>query len=191
MLAGVNSGPPGPSPADLAEAGLGLDYGQVALVEAREDWLAVAVALIRSVSEALAGQSITIEHVGSTAVPGLLSKPILDLAIGVPRDPEPGMFTEELAGIGWEYGGDAGESGGLVFVLETRPRHRVAHIHIVRRGGLQWRNYLSFRELLRNDAAARATYAAAKRSLLASFESDRRSYQAGKETTVAALLTGL
>ena len=191
MLSGVNPAPPTPSPADLAEAGLGLDYGRVALVEAPEDWLVLAAALIRSVSAALKGQSVNIEHVGSTAVPSLLSKPILDLAIGVPCDPQPGIFTEELASIGWEYRGDAGEGGGLVFVLETRPRHRVAHIHIVRQDGLQWRNYVAFRELLRSDAAARATYASAKQSLLASFASDRKSYQAGKETTVAALLTGL
>lgn len=177
-----------PVQAELAAAGLGLDYGEVGLVEAREDWLALGTALTGTVAEALEGHAVTIEHVGSTAVPGLLSKPILDLAVGVPSALQPGMFKLELEKIGWEYRGDAGPKGGLVFVLETRPPHRVAHIHVVRHDGPEWRNYLAFRDLLRTDSLARASYESAKRTLLASFPFDRKAYQAGKETTVEALL---
>ena len=75
-------------------------------------------------------------------------------------------------------------------MLETRPLHRVAHLHVVREAGTQWRNYLAFRDLLRNDANARASYASTKRSLLAAFPSDRRPYQSGKEATVETLLRG-
>ena len=174
--------------AELANAGLGLDYGEVGLVEARADWLALGTALTGAVGEALAGHATKIEHVGSTAVPGLLSKPILDLAVGVPDTPEAGIFKKELEEVGWEYRGDAGDQGGLVFVLETRPLHRVAHIHVVRYGGPQWRNYLAFRDLLRLDAGARARYESAKRALLEEFSWDRKAYQSGKEATVEALL---
>lgn len=171
----------------LVEARLGLDYGELRLVPARQDWLALGAALTGAVSEALADHSFSIEHVGSTSVPGLLAKPILDLAVGV-DDPAPGIFEQELEEAGWEYRGDAGDSGGLVFVLETRPLHRVAHMHVVQRDGTEWRNYLAFRDRLRRDAAARAKYESAKRALLAEFPSDRKSYQAGKETTVESLL---
>ena len=172
---------------ELAEAGLGLDYGEVALVEAREDWLALGAALAESVAEALMAHRAAVEHVGSTAVPGLLAKPILDLAVGVPESPPPGRF-EELLELGWQYRGDAGDSGGLVFVLETGPLHRVAHIHVVRHDGAQWRNYIALRDRLRGDTSACARYASAKRALLASVSSGRKAYQAGKETIIEALL---
>ena len=172
----------------LVAAGLGLDYGEVALVESREEWLALGAALTQNVAQTLDGHDLFIEHVGSTAVPGLLAKPILDLAIGAATEPRPGLFEDELGEIGWEYRGDAGESGGLVFVREARPLHRVAHIHVVRHAGPQWRNYLAFRDLLRSDPQARAAYESTKRSLLAAFPLDRKAYQAGKETTVEALL---
>lgn len=90
-------------------------------------------------------------------------------------------MTGPLAAAGWHYRGDAGDAGGLVFVLETHPRHWVAHIHVVRHGGRQWKNYLSFRARLRDDPLARAQYESAKRSLQAEFSADRESYQAAKE----------
>lgn len=110
--------------------------------------------------------------------------------LGVPAEPAPGMFTDELGAVGWEYRGNARDKGGLVFVRETRPLRRVAHIHLVRLGGPQWRNYLALRELLRTDPEALARYEAEKRSLSERFPFDRKAYQAGKNTIVGSLLRG-
>lgn len=173
---------------ELTATGLGLEYGTVALVEARKAWGGIARTLADAVRKTLGDRVVGVEHVGSTAIPGLLAKPIVDLAAGTPDVPDPDVLTAPLRSAGWEYRGDAGDDGGLVFVLETRPWFRVAHLHVVRHGATQWRNYLRFRERLRSDADARARYTSVKRALLAAHPRDRKAYQAGKEGTVASIL---
>ena len=173
---------------DLTTLGLGLDHDAVTLIAARDEWQAHGAKLAAQVSALLGDRVIAVEHVGSTAVPGLLAKPILDLAVGVAGEPEPNKVRDPLVTASWEYRGDAGSDGGLVFVLEARPGHRVAHFHVVRHAGRQWQDYLSFRDRLRDDPLARSRYADAKQSLQAEFPANRTAYQAGKERTVQAIL---
>jgi len=175
---------------DLTAAGLGLDYGTVALVAARDEWRDLGAALAEQMAEVLGDRAVAVEHVGSTAIPGLLAKPILDLAAGAPDEPDPDVVRASLDGAGWEYRGDAADEGGLVFVLETRPRHRVAHLHVVRHEGRQWRGYLAFRDLLLREPSARASYESVKRSMHAAFPSDPRTYTAGKRRVVESILRG-
>jgi GrpB-like predicted nucleotidyltransferase (UPF0157 family) len=173
---------------DFAAVGLGLQYGTVALVRADEQWGAVAEMLSAKIEEALVGVADDVEHIGSTSVPGLLAKPIVDLAIGMSSATSLDDVEEPLSRLGWIYRGDAGDDGGLVFVLEDSPWHRVAHAHGVEFGGGQWCRYLQFRELLRRDAAARRTYEDAKLKSAARFPDGRKDYLAGKDPTVRQLL---
>ena len=121
------------------------------------------------------------------AVPGLAAKPILDLAAGV-NGVSIEAVRDPLEGLGYEYRGDAGDRGGLVFVLEDRPRHRVAHVHVVEHGGPQWQRYLAFRDVLRLDASARTAYERMKTELAREFADDRKAYSAAKEGIVRKLL---
>jgi GrpB protein len=88
--------------------------------------------------------------------------------------------TARLEADRWIYRGDAGSQGGQVFVLETRPWHRVANLHVVERDGAQWRNYLNFRDLLRRSVDARDRYEAIKLKLADQDPMDRRAYTKGK-----------
>jgi len=168
--------------------GLGVDYGTVRLTPARSEWAAIAERLAAAIRAALGERALEIEHVGSTAVPGLSAKPILDIAVGVgakvPTDP----VRKRLEGLGYEFRGNAGDSGGLVFVLSDRPQHRVAHVHVVEHGGPQWHRYLAFRDLLLEHEPARAIYERTKGELAERFSNDRKSYQAAKEEVVRSLL---
>lgn len=168
-------------------AGLGLAYGTVQLSEARPEWGRVAARLATRIRDALGANAPGIEHVGSTAVPGLATKPIIDLAAGLGQVSAEAV-REPLEALGYEYRRDAGDRGGLVFVLEDRPRHRVAHVHVVEHGGPQWQRYLAFRDLLLSDGSARAAYERVKTELAGEFPDDRKAYQAGKEAVVAGLL---
>ena len=190
------TGASGDSTADLesvdrfASSGLGLHRGTVRLVEAQPRWAALAEAVRADLAGALVGDAVAIEHVGSTAIPGLIAKPILDFAIGIRDDIEPLSLQPRLERMGWLFRTDARDEGGLVFVLETRPMHRVAHVHVVHHGDLQWRNYLQLRDRLRVDAAARDAYSAAKVALAARFPSDRGAYTTGKSAVIRWLLDG-
>ena len=174
---------------DFGAAGLGLPYGTVRLVPAHPGWSRIAHALSGDIARAVPALVHGVEHIGSTAVPGLLSKPIVDLAIGMQLDAQLEDLADRLATIGWIYRGDAGEDGGLVFVMEDAPWHRVAHAHGVVYGGEQWTRYIALRELLRGSAPARRTYEEAKTELAVRFSDDHANYTAGKTPTVTKLLT--
>lgn len=175
----------------LAAAGLGLDYNTVRLERTTGQWLTVGSQLRDHVERCLGPLVPGVEQIGSSAVPDLLAKPIVDLAVGLPPDHDFPEVVATLERAGWIYRGDAGDDGGHVFVLETRPWHRVAHLHAVEHDGGQWRNYLRFRDLLRSNHEARARYEASKLHLAAQHRNDRKAYTDGKTEVVGALLTEL
>jgi GrpB-like predicted nucleotidyltransferase (UPF0157 family) len=119
---------------------------------------------------------------------GLLAKPIIDLAVGLTVEQSLRSVTTRLESAGWIYRGDARSDGGHVFVLEARPWHRVAHIHVVQYDGTQWRNYLRFRDLLRESVDARERYEAVKLELAQHDPNDRKGYTTGKAEVVTALI---
>ncbi len=179
---------PSPTALALAAGGLGLDYGTVVLVESDERWPAAFERLARDLMACLGDAAVAIEHVGSTAVPGLISKPILDVAVGLQPATAAQVVNEVLERNGFEYRGDHGDQGGRLFALNVRPQRRVAHLHVVDYGDARWRRYLTFRDRLRDDADARERYAAAKRELALRFPDSRPSYTAGKASIVGAIV---
>jgi GrpB-like predicted nucleotidyltransferase (UPF0157 family) len=173
----------------LGDTELGLTYGQVRLVDSDPGWPRAFERLAAELRAALGELAVAVEHVGSTAVPGLVAKPILDLAIGLAADTDPDQVIAAIERLGYEYRGDKDDTGGLLFVLEDRPAHRIAHLHVVPHGGEKWRKYLAFRDRLRIDPDARAAYAEVKRRLGEQFAGDRQAYTAGKAAFVAGLLS--
>jgi len=140
--------------------------------------------LLRRALEELASG---IEHVGSTAVPGLAAKPVLDLAVALV---DPSTFAEvrrRLATCGYDYRGDLGSEGGHVFA-KGPDSGRTHYLHLHDAGSDQWRRYLAFRDKLRTDQRTRDDYAALKRDLAERFPSDRRSYLAGKAAFIRETL---
>jgi GrpB-like predicted nucleotidyltransferase (UPF0157 family) len=174
----------------LIGAGLGLDHDRLHLDRTTEQWLIAGSVLRDRVAERLDGIAAGVEQIGSSSVLGLLGKPIVDLAVGLSADDELAAVTSKLETASWIYRGDAGSNGGHVFVLEARPGHRVAHVHVVRYGGVQWLNYLRFRNLLRRSPEARARYEAVKLRLATECGPDRKAYTDGKSAVVTALLHG-
>lgn len=109
------------------------------------------------------GQAVGIEHVGSTSVPDLCAKPIVDVLVGL-RELE--LSAEQVAAmqeLGYEFLGEYGLQGRLFF----RKQPGTHHVHVVQHGGEHWRRQLTFREALRSDAEERRRYDAFKRRLVA------------------------
>ncbi len=128
-----------------------------------------------------------IEQIGSSSVLGLLSKPIVDLAADVAEADDLAAVTEQMESLGWVYRGDAGDNGGHVLVLEDRPWHRVAHLHVVEHDGTQWRKYIRFRDLLRRSTRklreVRGRKIAPFRSVRDRWKGLHRWQDGGRETT--------
>lgn len=165
---------------------LGLPDGTVCVVEYDASWVSAYETEHEIVSAALKGLDPLIEHVGSTSVPGLDAKPIVDVAVGSPAGSEP-EFVRRLEAAGYEYRG-FNTKGGHVLVRRSVDGLRTHHLHVVPVDGEQWRLYLIFRELLRRDPVARHEYSSLKKELAVRFPRDRRAYLAGKDDVVATLL---
>jgi GrpB-like predicted nucleotidyltransferase (UPF0157 family) len=172
----------------LAAAELGLEYGRLSLVRTRPEWVTGGAQLAGHLARVLAEHGATVEHVGSTSVHGLLAKPIVDVAVGIEAAQEVDPLRIRIEQDGWIYRGDAGDEGGHVFVLESQPWFRVAHVHVVPFAGEQWLNYLRLRDLLRDNSAAREAYETTKLELANTVGNDRMAYTDGKTDVVRDLL---
>ena len=168
---------------------LGLRSGTVALSEHRPEWARLFERERGRIRAALGDLAsfVVIEHIGSTSVPGLVAKPLLDLAIAVPSEPARTCAIERLVPLGYIDRGDKGDDGGWLLVRETAPRVRAAHLHLVIRDDPQLAQWLAFRDLLRRSPEARRRYADRKRELAAAHELDRQAYTAGKEDLIVEL----
>lgn len=125
------------------------------------------------------------QHIGSTAVRGLVAKPVIDIMLGVGSWPPRSEFIARLGTLGYENLGEAGVPGRIY--LRRRDLNSF-NAHIVQRGGEHWTNNLAIRDLLRRDAASRARYAAAKRVALDLGKGRLLAYSAAKDDAVAELL---
>jgi len=125
-----------------------------------------------------------VEHIGSTAVPGLIAKPVIDLMLGVTRYPPIETIVSRLVILGYQDMGEAQVEGRRYL----RMREGISrNVHIVLRGGDHWTNNLRLRDYLRRDAGARERYADAKRTALAT--GDRLlAYSAAKAPAIAELV---
>lgn len=170
----------------LAGSGLGLARGEVRLVPSTSSWQAAYERLAPTLRAALGDLAIAVEHIGSTAVPGLPAKPILDIAVGLRPRVDEGAVVEALEGLGFIYRGAAQDDDGLnlMFGWEDAPRRRLANLHVVAHGGRRWREWVGFRDRLRADDQLRDEYAALKADLARRFPNDRQAYIAGKDAFV-------
>lgn len=169
---------------------LGLESGTVRLVPYDARWPALFAEeseRIMSIVAAAGLPTLRIEHVGSTAVPGLAAKPILDLAAGRARDVAPAVYIPVLEAAGYLYRGEMGVPGREFFRLGVLRSH---HLHLVEHEGEQWRRYLGLRDALRASPALRDRYAALKQDLAGRYPSDREAYTEGKTAFVEEVLRG-
>jgi GrpB-like predicted nucleotidyltransferase (UPF0157 family) len=128
-----------------------------------------------------------IEHVGSTAVPGLAAKPIIDVDIVVPSAGLVPSAIKRLVAAGYRHEGDAGIVGREAFALPPNVAH-YHHLYVVVEGNKAHQDHVLLRDHLRADAADRELYAARKRELAHLLTTDRSAYVLGKGALVEELI---
>lgn len=160
----------------------------VALAEHDPRW-ASQFAAVAAELQALFGDGVTVEHIGSTAVRGLCAKPVLDVLLGAESLAVFTAGVPAMAARGFAYrpAYEAELPERRYFVRDAGDLPRV-HVHGVVRGGTLWRDHLCFRDRLRADALARERYAALKRQLAATHCDDKAAYTRAKSPFIRALL---
>ena len=129
------------------------------------------------------------EHIGSTAVPGLEAKPIIDLIAGHQQGIEPRAYFLTLQAAGYEHRGPQGVPEREFFVRGPE-HHRTHHLNLVPFEGAFWREHLKFRDRLRDEHEVRVAYGVLKRELAATHPDDRGAYTAGKARFVSFIVNG-
>lgn len=128
---------------------------------------------------------VDIQHVGSTAVPGLAAKPIIDILLGLEQVPPTPTQVSCLEGLGYLYCGEFGISGRHFF---RRGMPRTHQIHAVQVGSEFWKTHILFRDFLRTHPEAAQQYEALKRKLAVEFRDDRDRYTDSKTPLIQQLL---
>ena len=167
------------------DAVLGLAHQHVRLVDPTPRWAALYEEEQARLVAALRGYAPVVEHCGSTSVPGVPAKPILDILIGVPAPPDVRGLADALAPLGYEHAPHAGVPGHAVFG-KGDPRTHL--LHVVPLHGHAWHRMLRFRDALRADPALATEYGALKRALASRFATDRASYTDAKAAFIAKVL---
>jgi GrpB-like predicted nucleotidyltransferase (UPF0157 family) len=167
---------------------LGLESGTVRVVPYDSAWPRLFTSEAERLRQCFAATQLplVIEHTGSTAVPGLAAKPILDILAGYQEDASVPAYIEALTAAGYVHRGEQ-EIPGREFFRRGNPR--AYHLHLTVIDSSFWRNQLAFRDRLRTDNALRDAYAGLKRDLAARFPRDREAYIAGKESFVSKVLS--
>lgn len=133
---------------------------------------------------------LDMEHFGSTAVPGLAAKPVIDILLAVASlDAARACFVAPLAGLGYVFWADNPKTDRLFFVKGMPPygERRTHHVHVTEPDGELWRR-LPFRDHLRTHPADAARYERLKRDLARQHRNDREAYTDAKAAFVAEIM---
>lgn len=167
---------------------LGLQRGTVRLLEHQDEWCREAAQTIAELRELLRDAATDIQHVGSTAIPAICAKPVLDIVIGMHEPAYILPYTATLRDRGFVLRGED-VPGQLLLVKGDFVRDlRTHHIHVVTWNGPAWQNYLNFRDYLNTFPDKALAYSRLKQRLAALFPDNRRQYTEGKQPFIAAML---
>lgn len=164
-------------------AALGLRQATLSLREHDPRWADLFETEASLISEALAGVTFEIDHIGSTAVPGLQAKPILDIAL---RSTEENRIAAALVEIGYV---DRGIRSGRLLIRLREGDVRTHNLHLYHPNDPNCLEQITFRNALRSEPKLRAQYAALKQGLVRNLgDRGRGQYADGKTDFVKSVL---
>jgi GrpB-like predicted nucleotidyltransferase (UPF0157 family) len=158
----------------------------VEIVDYDPRWPVTFETLRAYLAGALGNLAAAIEHVGSTAVPGLAAKPIIDIDVLLNSASDLQIAIQRLGSIGYVHRGDLGITGREAFTSPSGlARH---HLYVCPPESREYRRHLALRDYLRAHPSEALAYGNLKRSLAARFRDDRISYNEGKNEFVELLV---
>lgn len=159
--------------------------GPVVVVTYDRGWKLRFDAAERNLRRALGDRAARIEHIGSTAVPGLAAKPVIDVQVSVTQLRPVEAYSTAIETLGYLHRPHP-EVADREFFRPLGPRS--IHIHVVAEGSPCEREHLLVRDFLRTDEIAAARYGELKRGLAAKFRDARQDYQQGKDRFLRELI---
>lgn len=138
-------------------------------------------------ADALGRLALAVEHVGSTSVPGLWAKPVIDLDVVIEDEDSLPAVIERLAAIGYRHEGDLGIAGREAFRYDAKPHLMTHHLYVCPRRSPELARHLALRDYLRAHPDAAAEYAAVKREGARRYPDDIDAYIEHKSAVIRAI----
>jgi GrpB-like predicted nucleotidyltransferase (UPF0157 family) len=152
------------------------------------EWPHLFSRIERELREHVGTLAVAIEHVGSTSVPGLAAKPIIDLDIVIASAYQFPSIKERLEKFGYIHEGPCGVPDREAFrcVIDLPPHH----LYVCESGARPLQEHVCFRDILRRSPELAAEYAELKRTLAERYRHDRATYGEAKTSFVRSVITG-
>lgn len=166
---------------------IGLPRTVVKLSPYSEQWIKIYEAEQKIIKKTLGKLILNIQHVGSTSIPGLISIPRIDIAVGIKTLEDCEKCIEPLVNIGYHYRPGAGPEGGLHFAKGPE-NNRTHYVHVEELNGKMWQDHILFRDYLRSHPETMEKYAQLKIVLAKNFPNDRISYLNGKSEFIIKVI---
>jgi len=167
---------------------LGVRRSKVRLLPHTDEWRFEFKKTARRMQRSLGGKALGVEHVGSTSVPGLHAKPIIDMSLGIARLSDYRMVRKPLAMLGFKLVREPSALYPHALYVKGTDQHVTHHLHVMRYGGAMWKRDIRFRNYLRTHPDRAKQYAALKKELAEKHANDRTAYTAGKKRFIASVL---
>ena len=156
---------------------IGLENGAVRLITYTARWEQLFKEEKSRLESAIGQHVLDIQHVGSTAIPGLVAKPILDIGVAVVNFDDARVCIKPIEELGYKYRGEFGIPRRHYFVKGDPRTH---HLHMSEIDSPNWENHVLFRDYLIQHPELAKEYAELKLRLADRFSTDREAYLDGK-----------
>lgn len=157
----------------------------VIVLDYDSNWPALFQSLRERIADALGTMAAAIEHVGSTAVPGLAAKPIIDMDVLLTSEPMLPQVIERLGALGYVHRGNLGVPEREAFFAPANdPPH---HLYVCPPCSAEFRRHIAFRDYLRAHPKDAKIYGDLKIALAERFREDRPAYNTAKTEFVTEL----
>lgn len=164
----------------------GVERNKVLLVPHRKEWAGLFGETKAVLAGLLGENALRIHHVGSTSIPGILAKPILDIAV-VLRQLD-AIDASAMERAGYEERGEQGVPGRNLFVMRSPEGLSLRHVHCYGENNENLRDVLAFRDYLRSHPEAAGEYSRLKLSLYGRYADDRTAYTENKTAFIRRIL---
>ena len=165
---------------------LGLEKGVVRLAPYSPEWAKLFDEEKQLLIALIGDYVIDIQHIGSTSIPDMIAKPIIDIGIAIKDFEEGKRCIKLIESLGYEYKGENGIPGRHYFVKGNPTTH---HLHIVEIDSEEWKKNITFRDALRKNENLAKDYTELKLNLAEKFKYDRVAYTDGKTDFVNYILS--
>ena len=159
----------------------------IKLVESQVSWKRRFAKEAARLQGALGAKARRIEHIGSTAVPGLMAKDVVDILLAVDAFAEDSEYITLLRPLGYRFRPDPDDRGHRLFHLSDISGRRLVNLHVCKFGGEWEHEKIAFRDRLRENPDLKALYQELKRTLALQYD-NAEDYAEAKSSFIASVL---